>query len=174
MMGSQPLIDSDTADWDDEHFRSVLGHFCSGLTIVAAQYQGHPVGMTCQSFFSVSINPPLVAVSVAKTSTTYPLIRSVGSMTINVLARDQLDVSNAFAKSGTDKWAGVSWQPGQVLHHPVIDGVVASLECDLESETEAGDHLVIIARVRHLRADSDRQPLLFYRGKYHRLHDGDS
>jgi 3-hydroxy-9,10-secoandrosta-1,3,5(10)-triene-9,17-dione monooxygenase reductase component len=163
-----------TGDWDDADFRGVLGHFCSGVTIVAAQHDGRPVGFTCQSFFSVSIDPPLVAISVAKTSTTYPLIRSVGTMVINVLASDQQSISLAFSRSGTDKWAGVSWLPGRVSRDPIIDGAVASLECSVDSESDAGDHIVVLARVHHLCADSDRRPLLFYQGAYHRLHEGES
>ncbi|WP_236792060.1 flavin reductase family protein [Amycolatopsis sp. GM8] len=157
------------AEIDAALFRTVLGHFCSGVTIISAFDGSKPIGFTCQSFFSLSLDPALVAFSASKTSTSYPLIRDIGELVINMLASDQHEVSNAFAKSGTDKWAGVSWQPGPVLGHPVIENALAALECEIEQEIETGDHFLVVARVRHLEAASERRPLLFFQGGYHRL-----
>lgn len=155
---------------DPAHFREVLGHFCSGITVLAAHVGGRPVGMTCQSFFSVSIAPPLIAVCVGRDSTTYPLIRSAGGFVVNVLDSSQHAISSAFARSGTDKWAGVAWSPGETAGHPVIDGVHAAMECHAENELAAGDHFLVIARVQRLWAQPEGDPLLFYRGSYHQLH----
>ncbi|GAB7007478.1 flavin reductase family protein [Nocardioides sp. AN3] len=165
------------ADVDAGTFRSVLGHFCSGVTVVAALQGDEPVGLTCQSFFSLSLDPALVAFSVSRTSTTFPAIREVGSLVINILGADQEEMSNGFARSGFDKWAGVEWRPGKVAGHPVINGVVAHLECDIRDVIDAGDHTLVIAEVRHLEARSGMSdepaahpdPLLFYRGRYSRL-----
>jgi 3-hydroxy-9,10-secoandrosta-1,3,5(10)-triene-9,17-dione monooxygenase reductase component len=159
---------------DAAEFRSVIGHFCSGVTVMAALNDGTPVGLTCQSFFSLSLDPALVAFSVSRTSSSFPAIRDVGSLVINILGAGQEEVSNGFARSGTDKWAGVSWQPSVNLGHPVIQGVVAHLECEIAEVIDGGDHLLVIARVRHLEAhvtQPERQPnpLLFYRGRYSRL-----
>jgi 3-hydroxy-9,10-secoandrosta-1,3,5(10)-triene-9,17-dione monooxygenase reductase component len=155
---------------DPAVFRSVLGHFCSGVTVITAMHEGRPVGLTCQSFFSLSMKPALVAFSVGRTSTSYPRISSAGSLVINILASGQEEISNAFARTGTDKWAGISWCESDVVGHPVIDGVVAHLECDICCEVEGGDHLLVVARVRHLqsrlRPVAQVSPLLFYRGEY--------
>lgn len=161
------------ASVDPAHFRDVLGHFCSGITVLTAHVGGRPVGVTCQSFFSVSIDPPLVAVCVGRTSKTYPLIRSAKGFMVNVLDSSQDAISSAFARSGTDKWAGVAWSRGGAAGHPVIDGVHAAVDCRIESEFGAGDHFLVIARVQRLWARSDGDPLLFYRGLYHRLHQPD-
>ncbi|GHH30361.1 flavin reductase family protein [Streptomyces lanatus] len=158
-----------TAEIDPAHFRKVLGHFCSGVTIISAFDGRKPIGFTCQSFLSLSLDPALIAFSASKTSTTYPRIREIGKFVVNVLASDQDEVSNAFAKSGTDKWAGVHWKPGQILGHPVIDDALATLECEIAEETECGDHFLVVARVRHLEAASELKPLLFFQGSYHRL-----
>lgn len=156
------LIDAE----NDQHFRSVLGNFCSGITILAATVDGRPAGLTCQSFFSVSLVPPMIAFSVARSSTTYPLIQRVGTCCVNVLADEQRPLSNQFARSGTDKWAGVEWHPSPANGDPVIRDVLAWLECEIEQENEAGDHTVVVARVRSLGARPDAAPLLFFRGGY--------
>jgi flavin reductase (DIM6/NTAB) family NADH-FMN oxidoreductase RutF len=161
-MAAEPQIDS-------AEFRYVLAHFCSGITIITSHDGTTPVGLTCQSFFSLSLDPPLVAFSVSRISTSYPVIRSVASLVINVLSYDQHEISNVFAKPGTDKWCGISWSPSAEHGHPVIDGVVASLECEISKEIECGDHLLIIARVLHLHAEQGRRPLLYFQGDYHQL-----
>ena len=146
------------AELDERHFRTVLGHFCSGITVLTALVDGAPVGMTCQSFFSVSINPPLVTFCVGRGSTTYPVLRTADGLVVNVLHDTQQHLSNAFARSGTDKWAGVAWTPGDTTGHPVLDGALATLECTVESETDAGDHILVVARVHQLRARPDGNP----------------
>lgn len=162
-----------SAAWSEREFRDVLSHYCSGLTILAAVVDGCPVGLTCQSFFSVSLRPPLVAVCVGKASTSFPAIHGIGSLSINILSADQRNLSDSFAKSGADKWAGVTWRPGAIHGHPIIEGVVASLECDIVSETAAGDHVLVLAYVRHLHADVSRYPLLYFRGTYRKIHRQD-
>lgn len=159
---------------DASLFRSVLSHFCSGVTVIAAMNDGLPVGLTCQSFFSLSLDPPMVAFSVSRTSTSFPAIRSAGSLVINILGSEQGYISDAFARTGTDKWAGIAWRRSAVLDLPVIEGSVAHLECDIETEVDGGDHVLVIARVRHLAVhaaphDSLHSPLVFYRGRYSRL-----
>lgn len=159
----------DTPDSGERQYRDVLGHFCSGITVLTALVEDRPVGMTCQSFFSVSVEPPLVAFCVGRGSTTYPVLRRADGLVVNVLDGGQREISTAFARSGTDKWAGVRWSAGEIAGHPVLDGALAALECTIESETAAGDHLLVLARVRHLRARESGRPLLYYRGGYHDL-----
>lgn len=147
-------------------FRTVLGNYASGLTIITSIHDGAPVGFTCQSFFSVSIDPALVAFSVAKTSSTFPLIRDARSCTINVLAASQRATSQQFARSGTDKWSGIGWSRGSETGTPRIDGGLAWLECEIETEIDAGDHVVVLCKVLDLGYDAEAEPLLFFRGAY--------
>ncbi|WP_045745300.1 flavin reductase family protein [Actinoplanes rectilineatus] len=156
---------------DISEFRRVLGGFASGVTIITAVLDGTPVGMTCQSFFSLSLEPPLIAFSPARTSTSYPLIRKAGRFCVNILEAGQEDLCRQFARSGTDKWRGVAWQPG-VTGSPILDGVLASIECDLERDVEAGDHYLTIGRVVDLASTPGKQPLLFFNGTFQRLEDG--
>lgn len=152
---------------DASLFRSVLGHFCSGITVLTANVDGTPTGMTCQSFFSVSVNPPMVAFCVGRGSKTFPVLRQADGLVINVLDAEQRHLSAAFARSGTDKWRGVDWEPGQVGGHPVLDGGLAALECSIEAEVDAGDHILVLVQVHHLSARSEGTPLLYFRGQYH-------
>ena len=145
--------------------RAVLGHFCTGVAVITGHDGTRPHGFACQSVTSVSLDPPYVSFCPAHTSTSWPMIRRGGKLCINVLAVDQRSICATFATPGADKFADVSWVPG-ANGCPVIDGVLASIEADVEFEHVAGDHAIVVARVTSLHAHTDRQPLLFYRGGY--------
>lgn len=144
--------------------RRVLGHFCTGVTIVAGMHGDEPVGLACQSFTSVSLEPPLVLICVAHTSTSWPRIRQAGRFCVNVLAADQQHVSAGFGRSGGDKFAGLPWHP--TPWGPAIDGVLATVGCDITEARPAGDHDLVIGHVRELVTHRDSEPLLFFRGQY--------
>ena len=150
---------------DPEVMRDVLGHFASGVTVVTAATDGGPIGFTCQSFSSLSLDPPLVVIAPARTSTTWPRLREIGRFCVNVLAEDQTGLSQTFARSGTDKFAGVGWRRSP-QGQPVLAGVVAWVDCALWAEYDGGDHTIVAARVLDLGADPARRPLLFHRGSY--------
>lgn len=151
-----------------QHMRAVLGHFCSGLTVVTSIDNDGPIGFTCQSFSSLSLDPPLVSFSPARTSTTWPKIRAADTFAVNVLAAHQHSISTGFARSGTDKFADVKWGAGP-LGNPLIDDVVAWAECRIWAEYDGGDHTIVAAEVLELQANSPAQPLLFFQGAYHIL-----
>jgi 3-hydroxy-9,10-secoandrosta-1,3,5(10)-triene-9,17-dione monooxygenase reductase component len=155
---------------DPRLLRDVLGHFASGVTVVTAATAAGPIGFTCQSFSSLSLDPPLVVFAPARTSRTWPQLRAIGRFCVNVLAEDQTDLSGTFARSGVDKFTGVPWRPSR-LGQPVLDDVVAWIDCELWAEYDGGDHTLVAARVLDLGADPDRRPLLFHRGSYGLLED---
>ena len=150
---------------DPRLMREVLGHFASGVTVVTAIAPDGPIGFTCQSFSSLSLDPPLVAFAPSRASTTWPRLRAAGRFCVNVLAEEQSDLSQAFARSGTDKYAGVSWAPSP-HGSPMLDGVVAWIDSELWAEYDGGDHTIVVARVLDLGADPGRSPLVFHRGGY--------
>jgi 3-hydroxy-9,10-secoandrosta-1,3,5(10)-triene-9,17-dione monooxygenase reductase component len=150
---------------DPRVMRDVLGHFVSGVTVVTAMAADGPVGFTCQSFSSLSLEPPLVAFAPARTSTTWPRLRDARRFCVNVLAEEQRDLSAQFARSGTDTYAGVGWAASP-HGSPVLDGVVAWIDSELWAEYDGGDHTIAVARVLDLGADATRTPLLFHRGAY--------
>ncbi len=147
------------------HLRAVLGHFPSGVVVVTAVGADGPVGFTCQSFTSLSLDPPLVSLNPARTSTTWPRIRAVGRFAVNVLAAGQHELSTAFARSGADRFAGTRWRPAP-SGAPLLDGVCAWVECTLWREYDGGDHTIAVGRVTDLDADAEREPLLYHRGGY--------
>ena len=150
---------------DPALMREVLGHFASGVTVVTAVTPEGPIGFTCQSFSSLSLDPPLVAFAPARTSRTWPRLRDISRFCVNVLAEDQDVLSRRFAQSGTDKFAGVHWTPSR-HGSPVLDDVVAWIDGELWAEYDGGDHTIVVARVLDLGADAGRRPLLFHRGAY--------
>jgi 3-hydroxy-9,10-secoandrosta-1,3,5(10)-triene-9,17-dione monooxygenase reductase component len=151
-------------------FRDALGHYASGITVITGSDSEGPFGFTCQSFYSVSVDPPLVSFSVSKTSTTYPRVRDTGSFAVNVLAAAQRSISDQFARSGTDKWAGMRWDTTSA-GNPVLDETLLWLDCEIWAEHEAGDHRIVIARVRQMSpiASAPASPLLYFRGRYRDL-----
>ncbi|MEW2397202.1 flavin reductase family protein [Streptomyces sp. NPDC046862] len=151
---------------DHNHFRKVLGNFpTSVVAITAGMPDGRPEAMIVGSFTSVSLEPPLVAFLADRSSRTFPRIREAGRFCVNALAADQEVLCRSMATRGADRFAGSSWQPSP-LGNPVLDGVVAWIDCELGEVVEIGDHHLAVGRVHALRAESDKTPLLFFRGGY--------
>lgn len=152
---------------DARSFRDTIGHYASGITIIAGESEGVPVGFTCQSFYSVSAVPPMVSFSVMGASTSYPPIRETGKFSVNVLAHGQDQVSNQFARSGSDKWAGIDWTPAH-SGNPVIGGTLMWVDCEIEAEHIAGDHIIVIGRVVEMSLPEQHAggPLLYFKGRY--------
>lgn len=154
--------------FDSAKFRQVLGHFPTGVTVITAAPDTGPVGMAVGSFCSVSLDPPLVAFFPALTSTSWPSIEVAGSFCVNILGDHQEDVCRRFASKDDDKFVGIGWKPAG-SGAPLIDGVLAWIDCDIDSVTGAGDHLCVLGRVRDLDVGHDGAPLLFFRGGYGRF-----
>jgi 3-hydroxy-9,10-secoandrosta-1,3,5(10)-triene-9,17-dione monooxygenase reductase component len=145
-------------------YRAALGHFASGVIVVTGLHDDGPAGLTCQSFFSLSLTPPLIAIAVSTSSASWPRIEQSGSFCANVLTADQAEVCQSFARSGTDKFAGVAWTPG-ATGAPRLAMSHAWIDCKIEAVHAAGDHLLAIGAVCDL-ATGAGSPLLFYRGEF--------
>ncbi len=156
------------ASFDSAKFRQVLGHFPTGVTVITASADGVPVGLAVGSFSSVSLDPPLVAFFPGSSSSSWPKIEAAGSFCVNILAEDQEDVCRRFASKDDDKFAGLGWAPAG-SGAPLIAGVLAWIDCDIHSVTEAGDHFCVMGLVRDLGVEHDGAPLLFFRGGYGRF-----
>jgi 3-hydroxy-9,10-secoandrosta-1,3,5(10)-triene-9,17-dione monooxygenase reductase component len=146
-------------------FRRVLGHFCTGVTIITTISEGRPTGFACQSFAALSLDPPLVLFCPSKVSATWPRIARSGHFCANVLTAEQRDLARVFGTAGADKFAEVRWSPS-ASGAPVLAGVLTWVGCEVEAVHEAGDHHVVVGRVTELGACGPGQPLLFYRGRY--------
>ncbi|MFC4945438.1 flavin reductase family protein [Pseudonocardia sp. GCM10023141] len=155
----------DTLTPDPTDMRSVLGHFCTGVAVLTGIDHGEPVGMTVQSLVSASLEPPLVLVCPQRTSISWPRIARGGVFCANVLGAGQHELGLQFARSGGDKFAGVSWHSSDT-GAPVLDDVLAHVDCRIHAVHEAGDHLLVLGRVVGLAAEGRSGPLLFYRGGF--------
>ncbi len=116
----------------------------------------------------MSLDPPLVAFFPDKSSSSWPRIEAAGAFCVNILAEDQEAVCRRFAAKGDDKFAGLGWSPAG-SGAPLLDGVLAWIDCDIDSVTEAGDHFCVLGQVRDLAVSHDGAPLLFFRGGYGRF-----
>jgi flavin reductase (DIM6/NTAB) family NADH-FMN oxidoreductase RutF len=154
--------------FDSAKYRQVLGHFPTGVTVVTAHSSEGPVGMAVGSFASVSLEPPLVAFFAGLNSASWPQIEEASAFCVNVLAADQEDLSRRFASKDDDKFTGIGWEPAG-SGSPLLQGVLAWIDCDIESVTPAGDHVCVMGRVRDLDVVHDGAPLLFFRGGYGRF-----
>jgi 3-hydroxy-9,10-secoandrosta-1,3,5(10)-triene-9,17-dione monooxygenase reductase component len=152
---------------DPTTMRSVLGHFPSGVTIVTGVADGAPAGFTCQSFSSLSLDPPLVLILPGRNSSSWPKIEATGQFCVNVLSEQQGELSTTFAKSGTDKFAGVEWSLSP-LGSPILAGATAWIDCTLHACHDGGDHLIVVGAVHDLAAAPEIPPLVFHRGAYAR------
>lgn len=149
-----------------DDFRAALGQFATGVTIVTAvDAQGHLIGLTANSFNSVSLSPPLVLWSLAKQSTSMPGLLSASAFAINVLAADQQILGERFARKGIDRFEGVAWRPG-LSGAPLIAGAVATFECKHRSQHDEGDHLIFVGEVTHCSRRVGATPLLFHGGRF--------
>jgi 3-hydroxy-9,10-secoandrosta-1,3,5(10)-triene-9,17-dione monooxygenase reductase component len=156
---------------DTNDFRAALGQFPSGVTVVTGRDELGPIGLTVQSFCSLSLDPPLVLVCPSLNSTSWPRISATGQFCVSILADHQSDICRQLGRSGPEKFDGVTHSPSPRFGLPVLDRSVGWLECVVNSVSDGGDHLVVTARVVSLSAVSDVNPLMFWRGRFTRLAD---
>ncbi|MFJ3232370.1 flavin reductase family protein [Streptomyces sp. NPDC086787] len=152
-------------------FRRVLGSFATGVTVITAPAQdgeAGPAGFACQSFASLSLDPPLIVFMVGRTSTTWPSIARAGVFCVNVLGAGQGELCRAFAVSGADKFAGMTYDEAPVSGSPRLAGAVAWIDCTVHAVHTGGDHLIVVGRVDALGAAEEADPLLFHRGRFAR------
>jgi flavin reductase (DIM6/NTAB) family NADH-FMN oxidoreductase RutF len=157
-----------TCSLEPTDMRRVLAAFPTGVTAVAAIVDGVPVGITANSFTSVSLEPPIVLISVAHTSTTWPSLRTAARLGISVLSAHQERHGRALSARGTDRFASVGWwvtDDGAVL----LEGASAWLECSIERQIPVGDHDLVLLRVHALDADASVPPLVFHASRYRAL-----
>ncbi|MCX5012459.1 flavin reductase family protein [Streptomyces sp. NBC_00555] len=153
-------------------FRAVLGNFASGVTVITAppgEDEEGPAGFACQSFASLSLDPPLVTFMVARTSTTWPRIARAGVFCVNILGAEQGELCRSFAVSGADKFAGVTHTPAPVTGSPQLDAVPAWIDCRIHAVHTGGDHLIVVGKVVAMGAAGEGDPLLFHKGRFGRL-----
>ena len=136
-----------TTEFDSRTFRNVIGNFATGVTVITTvDSEGGPVGLTANSFSSLSLDPPLVLFCLDRTVSSFDAFQANRHFAINILGAGQQDLSQSFARTGPDKWNGVAfdkWATGC----PILKGCIANLECDVDSIHDGGDHVIVVGRV---------------------------
>ena len=151
-----------------EEFRKACARYATGIAVATVESpDGNPEGLTVNSFTSVSMDPPLVLICIAKTATPYASFLAAKAFSINILRESQIDYSQHFAASKRDRFDTIAWRSG-VLGAPVLEGVLGVLECTLHSSFDAGDHTVFVGLVEHAESH-DGLPLLYFASAYRKL-----
>jgi 3-hydroxy-9,10-secoandrosta-1,3,5(10)-triene-9,17-dione monooxygenase reductase component len=153
---------------DSARFRTILGHFATGVTVVTGHGPDGPAGMAANSFTSVSLDPPLVLVCMARTSSTWPAIRDSGHFAVSILGAHQEDICRRFSTRTGDRFEGVGWTTGKT-GSPILQEAIGYVDCVIDAEHEAGDHVIVVGRVVDLGQPAEGGPLLFWRGGYAQL-----
>lgn len=149
--------------------RDAFGRFATGIAVVTARDAEGPMGLTVNSFASVSLTPPLLLFSVARTCRSLERLAAAGSFAVNVLRRDQEAVSGRFSGRGGEKWTAETKILEGSHGAPLIEGALAAFECRPFARHDAGDHLVFIGEVLRFETTGEGEPLLYYRGAYRGL-----
>ena len=156
--------------FSSREFRASLGMFATGVTIVTARTsEGDMVGLTANSFNSVSLDPPLVLWSLARAAGSLPSFSAGSHYAINILAADQRDLAERFARKGADRWSGVAFTEG-AGGAPLLSGAAASFECFNRSRYEEGDHVIFVGEVERCAHRLGASPLLFHGGQFYTEH----
>lgn len=156
---------------DPQELRRVLGAFATGVTVMTTRTgDGECLGSTVSSFNSVSLDPPLILFSLARTAQAFAAWEAADAFAVNILAEDQTEVSNRFARAMTDKWNGVAIDDGPATGSPLLPGALATMECRHWAHYDGGDHLIIVGRVVALQSPAgNERPLVFYGSRYRSL-----
>lgn len=158
---------------DLDAFRSAMGSFATGVTVVTTLDGERPVGITVNALSSVSLEPPLVAIALDRRRRILPALRTAGRFAVNILAEDQRDLSDCFAGAPVvpdrEAFCGAAWESG-ILDLPLLAGAVATLECTIETIIPLGDHELHVGRVEAVRESGGAAlPLLYHRRRYLRV-----
>ena len=155
--------------FDQRGFRDALGQFPTGVTVITASPEGYkPFGVTANSFSSVSLDPPLVLWSLQKNSDTFAAFEKAEKFTVNVLAADQQDISNQYAKKNQHDLEEGHFSIGD-SGAPVLNDALVSFECAIDASHDGGDHVILVGKVLVVSEVSDADPLVFHSGQYRQL-----
>lgn len=149
---------------DTRDLRDALGCYATGVTVVTTMTDDGPLGMTANSFASVSLDPPLVLWSPARKSARFPAFEAATHFAVHILGHDQEDLSRAFATTGLEAFKGLSYAKG-LGDVPLLEGCSARLECVQSAGHDGGDHLILVGEVKRF-IHSEKEPLIYHKGTY--------
>jgi flavin reductase (DIM6/NTAB) family NADH-FMN oxidoreductase RutF len=153
------------ARFSTAEIKAAFSHFTTGVTVITGQSGGTPYGFTCQSFVALSLDPTYFSFCPSRNSQSWPVIRTAGAVSVNILADDQAALCEVFSRKSFDRFAETQWRQAD-NGSPALDGVLARIEADIVDEIDAGDHTIVVAEPTGFWIDSARSPLLYYQGAF--------
>ncbi len=163
------MTSTENSQLDQRAFRDAVGSFATGVMVMTCNGGAEGlIGVTMNSFSSVSLDPPLVSFCIADSLTEFEALLKTDLFALNLLNEDQQELSNQFAKTGPGKWRGVSYREG-ANSAPIIEPNHGVLLCTKHAQYECGDHYIVVARVDDIEIGDEAPPLLFYKGRYRKL-----
>ena len=164
----------DHPDFTAREFRHVMGGFATGITVVSCLDEtGNPVGLTVNSFASVSLDPPLVSICIDRGTTSFPAFMQCDGIAVSILSADQKDISMRFSDPRAKRWGVIDHDTGNHSGCPIIKNPLGWLEASVVNRYDGGDHIIILAKVLDLFLDPEKDPLLYFRGDYRQLNTND-
>ena len=153
---------------DPREIRNVMGHFATGVTVITTKDKsGTPQGITANAFTSLSMDPPMVLICIDKKANCYDCFEESNVFAVNFLGEHQEHLSTRFATKGIEKFEGIEWRRGE-HDEPLLEDAIGYVTCTIKHSYEGGDHTIYLGQILTAEASGDR-PLLFFKGKYHRL-----
>lgn len=168
-MADQPGRHEYRSGHDPRTLRDALGCFATGVTVVTCLHEGTPAGLTVNSFTSVSLEPPLLLVCIARRAASAAALTSAPNFAVNVLQTGQQPASIRFAAPGEDRFGATAWACGEA-GAPILEEALGVFECERYAVYDGGDHHILVGRVEKASFDARLDPLLYFRGRYRRLH----
>lgn len=168
-MADEPTRHEYRSGHDPRTLRDALGCFATGVTVVTCLHEGGPTGLTVNSFTSVSLDPPLLLVCIAKRAASAAALINASHFAVNVLQTGQQPASIRFSTRDEDRFGTTPWACGEA-GAPILEELLGVFECERFAVYEGGDHHILVGQVVKARFDAGLDPLLFFRGRYRRLH----
>jgi flavin reductase (DIM6/NTAB) family NADH-FMN oxidoreductase RutF len=168
-MAEQPTRHEYRSGHDPRTLRDALGCFATGVTVVTCLHDGEPTGLTVNSFTSVSLDPPLLLVCIAKSAASAAALTTASHFAINVLQTGQQPASIRFSTRAEDRFGTTAWACGEA-GAPILEQSLGVFECERFAVYDGGDHHILVGRVAKASFDAGLDPLLYFRGRYRRLH----
>jgi flavin reductase (DIM6/NTAB) family NADH-FMN oxidoreductase RutF len=168
-MADEPTRHEYRSGHDPRTLRDALGCFATGVTVVTCLHEGQPAGLTVNSFTSVSLDPPLLLVCIAKQAASAPALTQASQFAINVLQTGQKPDSIRFSTRDEDRFGTSRWACGEA-GAPILEESLSVFECERFAVYDGGDHHILVGRVMKASFDASLDPLLYFRGRYRRLH----
>jgi 3-hydroxy-9,10-secoandrosta-1,3,5(10)-triene-9,17-dione monooxygenase reductase component len=154
--------------FDQKEFRKIMGTFATGITVVTTMHKSAPVGITVNSFTSVSLDPPLVLWCLANDADSYDIFANCKNFAVHILHEEQEEISQIFSTKNSSKFENLQWETGE-FGAPILKDCASCFQCETEIGYSGGDHIILLGRVKAIENNTEKHPLVYHNSNYHAL-----